>query len=508
MNWKRKFLQKFTFLCHKFHPSIDNMNSHGEDFDNYNDIVLKMFNLSYNQRKKGAIATTFAYLILINLFYIIFSFSFYCFFIFVALGLLIYIYLLDIHKNIIQFKEYSHANKYHFLSLQMNIILLSIKGNEDKNSILMEILEHEPDIGINIRKVLSKINYGNNFKNNLKEIVFYSPSFNEYFKDILESNFNFEIIQNIDSFHNYYEKKFEIFINSLDTRLSLFFFFNLFFPIGFLFMYSMNSLIFEQVVSAIFFFFLLQKIFLRKILNEKIQLIGGVNSLNREEKIFFKSFLKFFYHLSNYIFWNPPELALYKSILKLTQKEKSELNLDKFNFSIDFISLNQFLKTIFNNFQSSSAQIFFTVIKRIFRLNSSQSPHLFREMSKIIHKHMELGDKQEIAYSSSYIKVVIFKFLLIFILGILTPIIYRFQEISQIIYDINFLGEGFNNINNYDEFFFTILISLIFIIISIQSFNKVYNFKDTKKLDYILILIFFICLGTSIFFWNTLIFFW
>ncbi len=273
-------------------------------------------------------------------------------------------------------------------------------------------------------------------------------------------------------------------------------------------MYSMNSLIYEQVISAIFFFFLIQKIFSRKILNEKIQLIGGLNSLDREEKIFFKSFLKFFYHLSNYIFWNPPELALYKSILKLTHKEKSELNLDKFNFSIDFISLNQFLKTIFNNFQSSSAQIFFTVIKRIFRLNSSQSPRLFKEMSKIIHKHMELGDKQEVAYRSSYIKVVIFKFLLIFILGILTPIIYRFQEISQIIYDFNFLGDSFNNINNYNDFFFTILISLIFIIISIQSFNKVYNFKDTKKLDYFLILVFFICLIISIFFWNTLIFFW
>lgn len=507
MNWKRKFLQKFTFLCHKFHHSIDNMDSHGEDFDNYNEIILHMFNLSYNQRKKGAIVITFAYLILINLFYIIFSFSFYYFFILVALGLLIFIYLHDIHKNIVQFKEYSHANKYHFLSLQMNIILLSIKENEDKNSILIEILEQEPDIGINIRKVLSDINYGNNFKNNFKKIIFYSPSFNEYFKDLLESNFNFEVIENIDSFHNYYEKKFEIFINSLDTRLSLFFFFNLFFPIGFLFMYSMNSLIYEQVISAIFFFFFIQKIFSRKILNEKIQLIGGINSLNREEKIFFKSFLKFFYHLSNYIFWNPPELALYKSILKLTHKEKSELNLDNYNFSIDFISLNQFLKTIFHNFKSSSVQIFFTLIKRIFRLNSSQSPLLFKEMSKIIHKHMELGDKQEIGYKSSYIKVIIFKFLLIFILGILTPIIYRFQEISQLIYDINFLDESFNNINNYDDFFLTILISLIFIIISIKSFNKVYNFKDTKKLDFILILIFFVCLFISIYFWNTLIFF-
>ncbi|MHA1473752.1 MAG: hypothetical protein ACTSPA_09830 [Promethearchaeota archaeon] len=508
MNWKRDILQKFTFLCQRFHPLIKDMNKQGEDFNNYDEIILHQFNLSYNQRKKGAIAITFVYLIFINLLYIIFSFSLSYFFIFISLGFMIYIYLIDIHKNIVQFKEFSHANKYHFLSLQMNIILLSIKKIEDKNSILMEILDHEPDIGINIRKVLSKINLGNNFKNNLKEIIFYSPTFNEYFKDLLESNYNFEVIENIDSFHNYYEKKFEIFINSLDTRLSLFFFFNLFFPIGFLFMYSMNSIIYEQVIFAIFLFILIQKIFTRKILNEKIQLIGGINSLNKEEKIFFKSFLKFFYHLSNFLVWNPPELALYKSILKLTHKEKLELNLDKYNFSIDFISLNQFLKTIFNNFQSSSAQIFFTVIKRIFRLNSSQSPHLFRDMSKIIHKHIELGDKQEIAYNSSYIKVIIFKILLVFILGILTPIIYRFQEISHILYNINQLGENINNINSIGNIFLTTLISLIFIIISIQSFNKVYTFKDSKKLDYSLILIFIICLITSIFFWNTLIFFW
>ena len=508
MNWKKEFLQKFTFICQKFHPSIEIMKEKGEDFNNYDEIILHQFNISYNQRKKGAIAIIFVYLFLINLLYIIFSFSLSYFFICITLGFMIYIYLLDIHKNFIQFKEFSHANKYHFLSLQMNIILLSIKENEDKNSILMDILEHEPDIGINILKILSKINLGNNFKNNLKKIIFYSPTFNEYFKDLLESNFNFEVIENIDSFHNYYEKKFEIFINSLDTRLSLFFFFNLFFPIGFLFLYSMNSLIYEQVIIALFLFTLIQKIFTRKILNEKIQLIGGINSLNNEEKIFFKSFLKFFYHFSNFLFWNPPELALYKSILKLSPKEKSELNLDKYNFSIDFISLNQFLKTIFSNFQSSSAQIFFTVIKRIFRLNSSQGPHLFREMSKIIHKHMELGDKQEIVYNSAYIKVIIFKILLVFILGILTPIIYRFQEISQILYNINYLGENIYNINSLDSFFFTILISLIFIIISIHSFNKVYNFKDNKKLDYSLILIFFICLITSIFFWNALIFFW
>jgi len=508
MNLKKEFLQKFTILCQKFHPSIEFRKEKEEDFSNYDEIILHFFNLSYNQRKKGAIAITFVYLLFINLLYIIFSFSLYYFFIFIAIGSTIYIYLLDIHKNFVQFKEYSHANKYHFLSLQMNIILLSIKKTEDKNSILMEILERELNIGVNIRKVLSKINLGNNFMDNLKKIIFFSPSFNDYFNDLLESNFNFEVIENIDSFHNYYEKKFEIFINSLDTRLSIFFFFNLFFPIGFLFMYSMNSLIYEQALTAIFLFAIIQKIFTRKILNEKIQLIGGINSLNREEKVFFKSFLKFFYHLSNYLIWNPPELAIYKSIQKLTHREKSELNLDRYNFSIDFISLNQFLKTIFKNFQSSSTQIFFNVIKRIFRLDSSQSPHLFKDMSKIIHKHMELGEKQEIAYNSSYIKVIIFKILLVFILGILTPIIHRFQEISQIIYNMNFLNENINNINNFNEIFLTILISFIFIIISIQSFNKVYSFKDTKKLDYFLIIFFFICIITSIFFWNKLIFFW
>ena len=121
---------------------------------------------------------------------------------------------------------------------------------------------------------------------------------------------------------------------------------------------------------------------------------------------------------------------------------------------------------------------------------------------------MELGDKQEIAYRSSYIKVIIFKTLLVFILGILTPIIYRFQEISQIIYDINNLGENLGNIFSFDNFFLTILISLIFILISIKSFNKIYTFKDSKKLDYTLVLIFFVCLIISLFFWNTLIFFW
>ncbi|QEE14871.1 hypothetical protein DSAG12_00692 [Promethearchaeum syntrophicum] len=507
MTWKSEFLQKFTFLCQKFHTSIEFMKELEEDISNYDEIILHEFSLSYNQRRKGAIAITLVYLFLINLVYIIFSFSLSFFFIFITLGLMIYIYLLDIHKNFVQFKENSNTNKYHFLSLQMNIILLSIKEMEDKNLILMEILEQEPEIGINIRKVLSKINLGHNIKNNLKNIIFYSPSFNVYFRDLLESNYNFEIIENIDSFQNYYENKFEIFINSLDTRLSLFFFFNLFFPIGFLFMFSINSLTYEQVLIAIFLFILIQKIFIRKILNEKIQLIGGINSLKSEDKKFLKSFLKFFYHFSNYLSWNPPELALYQSILKLSPKEKSKLNLDKYNFSLDFKSLNQFLKTIFLNFQSSSAKIFYTVIKRIFRLNSSQSPNLFRDMSKIIHKHMELGDKQEIAYNSSYIKVIIFKILLVFILGILTPIIYRFQEISQLLYNFNYLAEIIDNMYSLDNYFLTIFISLIFIFISIQSFNEVYNFKDSKKLDYFLILMFFICLITSTFLWNSLIFF-
>jgi len=137
MNWKKEFLQKFTLVCQKFHHSSGIINNQGEDFNNYDEIISHQFNISYNQRKKGAIAITFVYLIFIYLLYIIFSFSLSYFFIFISSGFMIYIYLLDIHKNIVQFKEFSHANKYHFLSLQMNILLLSIKKTEDKNSILM-----------------------------------------------------------------------------------------------------------------------------------------------------------------------------------------------------------------------------------------------------------------------------------------------------------------------------------------------------------------------------------
>ena len=48
MTWKSEFLQKFTLLCQKFHPSIELMNEQGEDFNNYDEILLHRFNLSYS----------------------------------------------------------------------------------------------------------------------------------------------------------------------------------------------------------------------------------------------------------------------------------------------------------------------------------------------------------------------------------------------------------------------------------------------------------------------------
>ena len=111
MTWISEYFQKFTILCQKFHPSIEFMKEQEEDFNNYDEIILHQFNLSYNQRKKGTIAIVFVYLFLINLLYIIFSFSLSYFFIFITLGLMIYIHLLDIHKNFIQFNTIKLISK-------------------------------------------------------------------------------------------------------------------------------------------------------------------------------------------------------------------------------------------------------------------------------------------------------------------------------------------------------------------------------------------------------------
>ena len=507
MNWKKEFHQKFTSFCQKFKYKYELKKKIDNFYDSYENITLHEFKITYDQRRKAAMVITLIYLVLINLLYLIFSFSLYYFFIFVSLGCLIYLNLLDYHKKLIQKKDFLYANKYKFLSLQIEIILLSLTNNEDKNSIILEILENSTELGVNLRSIISDISLGKNFKRSLNKVIFYSPSFNHFFKDLIDSDFNFEISKNIDSFHDFYEKKFEIFINSLDTRLSLFFFFNLFFPITFLFTSSINSFNFSQLFSMIFFFILIETLFMRKILNEDIQLIGGINSQKFDEKLFFNVFLKFFFNLSFYLYDCPPELAIYKSILKLTDKEKSILNLNRFNYSIEFTSLNSFLGKIFNNFNSNSIQIFFSIMNRIFRIDSSLSPQLFKEMSQIIKKHIDLGKKQEIAYKSSFLKVIIFKFLLSFILGILTPLIYRFQEVYQVFNSILNFDENLNIFFSFNDYLITILFSLAFILITIHSFNKIYYFSKFKKQDYYVIVLYFICILISNFLWQSLIIF-
>jgi hypothetical protein len=479
-------LSTFRSFCSKFSPEKDK--NIITEIDHYSYIISCLFNLDHNQIKKGSeiIILTILSIGIIFLSLSVFSFIYKMFFLFLC-GYL-YSKLNNCFIEYIQKKEARFINYYQILILEINVLFAIMKDDEDRNSLLLNILSQNPSIILNYEEIQRDIILGKNLENSLKKILFFSPIFQKYFNEFLEFDYHQNIFDFIFKYNNDFEDQFKIFLNSLETRLNLFFFVSFFYPVSFLYISSTYSLSIIDIFSAVVLFFLIANYFAENMIKNSNHLIG-IFGIDFDGKRKFLIFLHFFKELSYNLISNPPDTAIFQAILKLNNSEKKILNLDQIKNGNNIYSLNDLIDTLFLKINLPQLNFFVVIFKKILTANSKSSSNLFGEIFKLIKTHLELSQNQEIMLKSSAIKINLIEIVLAFILGSLTPILINF---SLVFNQINQMPDIWSIQSNNQNLWLYFLINLTFLIISVYSLNKINYTHHRKVLTILLCVLYFI----------------
>ncbi|GAH87845.1 unnamed protein product, partial [marine sediment metagenome] len=139
------------------------------------------------------------------------------------------------------------------------------------------------------RKILNKIQLGLNPEMLLANVITPSIDFNSYLKELLISNFTY----NETLPENSLEIKFRQYLREIESKLSVFFFVGLFFPLGLCFLILFQKINFLVLIIALPLFFFSIKTLNKKFLRSDSFLLGLLNNYSKEEKAKFHEFISF-----------------------------------------------------------------------------------------------------------------------------------------------------------------------------------------------------------------------
>lgn len=493
---------KLSNIINNFYPKLCSIFSKKEILENkqedpYINIIYVEYNLTKNQQIQGAYLLSTIYFIIICLVYYFRQFDIIYLVFLICVGLWVFIYFKNYFKNQIQIKEYNSINYLQFLIVQIKIFLNNISKTKDRNILVAEMLTYGPKLSPNIDQIYYSISLGNNFKKYMKKLIFYSPAFTKFFQTIIKFNFDEKIVAKLDEFNSSYEKKKELFIQSLDTRLSLFFFISIFYPIGVFYFSASYSISLKTILLLVLIYYLGQEIILKYLLDNHIHLLGDVSNLKSIKQKEFEVFLDFFLILGRNLINNSPEIAIFEALNSIGAKSQKILKLSNFNFSLEFLSLEHFLNKMSQTLQNKEVSQFLFFLLKLFKCDSSQGYNFLIDTLNQINSHKVQINKQEIAFKNAYSKSNLFKMLLALILGVLTPFVIKFQstifEFQNVI--INSQDLFFENSDmgfNQPIFLILRLASFLFLIINITSFNRFYIKQYFKKIDFLVVIIYII----------------
>jgi len=262
-----------------------------------------------------------------------------------------------------------------------------------------------------------------------------------------------------------------------------------------------------DLILGFLFFWVILLFFTRKILNQTTSLIGETDFTSTKDKEVFEAFLNFFCHLNKFLVQSPPEIALIKSILKLSDEEQKLLNVYEVKLSLNLLSLNEFLTQFFVKIKNDQINIFLNFFISFFSINSLESSKFLSKSLILIKSHKEMSQEKEILLRSEFVKVKIYKIILGFVLGVLTPFLFKFQVIYQMLSN-NFASTIFVVEYSMEHSQYGILIYGIFtfslLLVSMNSLNKIFPFKNKRIFDVIGIVIFGLFFFISLGLWGTL----
>jgi len=445
-----------------------------KELDNrYKIIYKKEFNVFENDVNK---ANFIIFLILFNIFLIPlifltkFSFILIISFSFLLALLISYFFSKRLYNEIIKKENQLNALLY-IVKIYFSLIQKS-HGNKADHAInfIKLISEYKFPLSKEFRKILNKIQLGENPETLLSEIITPSLDFNLYVKGLLLSNFSNSYRLNEKSL----EKKFRKFLREIESKLSILFFFGLFFPLGLCFLILFQRINYFILISILPLFYISLKTLNKKFLKNNFFLLGLISNYSREEKAKFNEFISFLLSFTMNLQKNSsPEVAFVRAY---SQNERHYSIMDKplksqisqlVNLSCSF---DEMLENLQFELKSIRYKIILDVIGKLVAQNAYLSHEKISEILNEISVHQKLENKLEIIIKGERFKVLLFLFLLPIIIGGIGGL---FPLFNFMIGDTSFSGSLsfsviFELIYSYD--FIIIFFSLLFCVYTSSHF--------------------------------------
>jgi len=332
------------------------------------------------------------------------------------------------------------------------------------------ISQYKLPISKEFRKILNKIQLGENPETLLSKIITPSLDFNLYVKGLLLSNFS----NNYRLKEKSLEKNFRKFLREIESKLSILFFFGLFFPLGLCFLILFQRINYFILISILPLFYISLKTLNKKFLKNNFFLLGLISNYSREEKAKFNEFVSFLLSFTMNLQKNSsPEVAFVRAY---SQNERHFSVLDKplksyisqlVNLSCSF---DEMLENLQFELKSMRYKIILDVIGKLVAQNAYISHEKISEILNEISVHQKLENKLEIIIKGERFKVLLFLFLLPIIIGGIGGL---FPLFNFMIGNISFSGSlSFSVISellfSYD--FIIIFFSLLFCVYTSSHF--------------------------------------
>ncbi|MHA1411298.1 MAG: hypothetical protein ACTSO4_01665 [Promethearchaeota archaeon] len=478
----------YPSFCKKF----DGLKFPELKFKDINSNISKIYKKKYNLTPQEINKASFFIFIIISMFFFIISFVFLNglkLFMGMIIGILIalmcsYLFNLKLYKCIK--KEEAKLNSILFIiKIYFSLLVQTLGSNSDNTISFIELIK---ELKIQISKefmiILGEIQEGISPEECLGEYVSYSNDFNYYVK-CLSSNYLQFNKRSIDFKSKTLEQEFQIFLNQLDSRLSLIFFIGLFYPLGLDVLIIFQHLTIIQISLFIFFFYLILKIAYKKTLNKNFYLLGFLFNHSKKEKQFFIEFVDFLNTMAHILKQNvSPEKAFIETYFQkkgehtyfsefLSPKISTLLNLSS--------SINDVFDSIIKNFENLRYKIIFKSIKQLLDKNAFNSSKGINKILKILYFHSYLEKKLDTMIKGEKFKIFLFIFMLPPILGIiggLFPIYFtllNYQNLNNNFLLMFYLNDAlkFNTLIIFGLIGFCLLISVYFFLKIIDNKNKI-----------------------------------
>ncbi len=389
------------------------------------------------------------------------------------------IYLIKIYFSLIQ----------NSLSSKIDHIVYFINFMKDYNLTISRKFEN----------MISLIQLGEKPETLISKLITPSKDLNQYIKNLLITDFKPNTPSEL-LVEKTLEKRFNIFLKQIDSKLSIIFFIGLFFPL------SLSILIIFQKVSLfylfpiLFLYYLILRMLNKKFLKEDFLLIGMLREHTKEEKEKFDQFLIF---LTSFALNLKKKIAPELAFMNAYSNVKAEHGILRLNFENQIskllnlsVSFDDFVNNINIELNSPRYKLIFNVLTKIISVNAYLSNEKIFEILTIISKHQKLEKRLEIIFKGEKFKILLFLFLLPIIIGGIGGI---FPMFNMILGDLT-LGMNYAYLALRMETVIIFTALLISVIISSNYFLNITKYKRKTILlllsSSLYIFIFFISLLT------------